>query len=62
MRGIWKVKGFYSDMNNNDIFNYTELQVNYTADSKGKTLSIGDTKRGIQLSIPFDAIYKEITK
>jgi hypothetical protein len=38
-----------------------DFYVNYTSDEKGKTLSIGDTLTGVQFSIPFDMIEKEIT-
>lgn len=62
MRGCWDVKGFRNDHMNNNLFNKTTFQVNYTADKIGKTLSIADKETGIQFSIPFDAIYKEITK
>ena len=62
MRFIGIVNGFSSDFKNNDLFRKTKLQVNYTSDHYGKTLSIGDTERGIQFSIPFDGILKEIMK
>lgn len=47
MRFIGMVNGFSSDIKNNDLFRKTKLQVNYTSDHYGKTLSIGDTERGI---------------
>ena len=62
MRFIGIVDGFSSDIKNNDLFRKTKLQFNYTSDRYGKTLSIGDTERGIQLTIPFDAILNEIKK
>ena len=62
MKGLWIIEGFRNEHITNKLFNKTKFQVDYTADKIGKTLSIADTKTGIQFSIPFDVIYKEITK
>lgn len=62
MRGIWTIEGFRNEHNQNMLFQKAKFQVNYTSDTFGKTLSIADIKTGVQFSIPFDAIYKEITK
>lgn len=53
------VMGF---VNNTKIMKHvmTPLTVNYTADSIGKTLSIGNDYTGIQYTIPFDAVYEII--
>ena len=60
MRFLIYVDGLKSDFNNNNLFQPEKLQVNYTEDKIGKTLSIGDG--AIQFSIPFDAILKKIEK
>lgn len=65
MRGIYQVKGFV-----NKGFKEGEkieselktLQVNVTKDSIGCTLSIGSLDDNIQLTIPFDAILKELKR
>ena len=62
MRFVGTIQGFRNDHNNNDFFNITTFQVNYTADQKGKTLSLADTETGIQFSIPFDGILKAINR
>lgn len=61
MRFIGKVDGFVNDFNNGKLFQKKRIQVNYTADNIGKTLSLG-TEDGLQISIPFDEILKVINK
>ena len=61
MRFIGKVDGFVNDFNNDKLFQKQRIQVNYTADNIGKTLSLG-TEDGLQISIPFDEILKVINK
>lgn len=39
-----------------------QYQVNITIDNIGATLSIGDLNTGIQYTIPFDEILKDIKK
>ena len=38
------------------------FEVHYISDELGKTLSICDLETGEMLSIPFDELYKNITK
>jgi len=61
MRKRWKVKGLSSNVKRGPLLQKADFYVNYTSDEKGKTLSIGDTLTGVQFSIPFDMIEKEIT-
>lgn len=35
------VDGFYNDFKNRELFNLKKIQVNYTSDRIGKTLSLG---------------------
>ena len=58
MRYIGNVNGFVNDFNNQKLFQKKKIQVNYTDDQMGKTLSLGAD--GIQFSIPFDEIFKII--
>lgn len=55
INGIWhNVKHGVSKPN--------KFAVEYTADKIGKTLSIGNLETGDMFSIPFDELYKIITK
>ena len=59
-RFIKYVFGYYNDYRNNKLFNLKKIQVNYTSDRIGKTLSLGVIGEDIQISIPFDEIEKLI--
>lgn len=59
-RFIKYVFGYYTDYKNNKLFNLNKIQVNYTSDKIGKTLSLGVIGEDIQISIPFDEIEKLI--
>jgi len=61
MRFTRQVGGMVSDLKKGEI-ELTVIHVRYTADSRGKTLSLADEKRQIQLTVPFDEILKEINK
>lgn len=59
MRFCVKVDGIVNDYRNNELYRMKKIQVNYTSDGIGKTLSLG-IAHDIQISIPFDAIIKMI--
>lgn len=55
------VNGYFNDFNADaDIFQRERIRVTYSANSIGKTLSIGSDNRNIQMTIPFDAILEMI--
>lgn len=52
------VKGLVNDFYNNNLFNSKDIQVAYTSDKLGKTLSVSD---GVHMiSIPFDGIEQRL--
>lgn len=61
LRKAYNTFGFKNDTNEmkGEIAQY---QVNITIDTMGATLSIGDMNTGIQYTIPFDEILKDIKK
>lgn len=48
------VEGLVTDFNNNELFQSKYIQVAYTSDKIGKTLSVNDGT--YMISIPFDGI------
>lgn len=64
MRGTWKIKGlvFTTAPQPQQAMAEKAFTVRYTSDAIGKSLSIADEKSGVMFQIPFDGIYKEITK
>ena len=60
IRFVKVVDGFYNDFKNRELFNLKKIQVNYTSDRIGKTLSLGVMGDDIQISIPFEEIEKLI--
>lgn len=48
------VKGLVNDFVNDDLFKSKDIQVAYTSDKLGKTLSVSDGT--YMISIPFDGI------
>ena len=48
------VKGLVNDFVNNELFKSKDIQVAYTSDKLGKTLSVSDGT--YMISIPFDGI------
>lgn len=61
LRKVYSTFGFKNDTNEmkGEIAQY---QVNITIDTIGATLSIEDMNTGIQYTIPFDEILKDIKK
>ena len=61
LRKVYSTFGMKNDTNEmkGEIAQY---QVNITIDNIGATLSIGDMNTGIQYTIPFDEILKDIKK
>lgn len=61
MRKVYNILGLKNDTNamKGEIAQY---QVNITIENIGATLSIGDINSGIQYSIPFDEMLKDIRK
>lgn len=59
MKAVYYIDGLVIDFNN-ELMQHQKLQVNVTKDSIGCTLSIGSEKHGMQFTIPFDAILKEL--
>lgn len=62
MRFVGNVKGFCSDLSTGDVLRKRNIQVNYTSDFRGKTLSLGSIEDKIQITIPFDELLKVIEK
>lgn len=48
------VKGLVNDFVNNELFKSKDIQVAYTSDKLGKTLSVSDGT--YMISIPFDCV------
>ena len=61
MRKVYNILGLKNDTNvmKGEVAQY---QVNITIENIGATLSIGDINSGIQYSIPFDEMLKDIRK
>lgn len=62
MRGSYRIEGIVNDYKHNKLMQMEKLNVNVTKDKIGCTVSIGSENHGIQLTIPFDAILKELKK
>ena len=62
MRAAYLIDGFVNDFNKNQMLQREKLQVDVTKDSLGCTISIGSEKQGIQYTIPFDYILKQLKK
>lgn len=62
MKGSYKIDGIVNDFKNNKVMQMERLFVDVTNDSIGCTVSIGSEKHGIQFTIPFDYILKELKK
>lgn len=62
MRAVYVVDGLVNDFNEGKMCQPEKLQVNVTQDKIGCTLSIGSEKTGIQYTIPFDYILRELKK
>jgi hypothetical protein len=60
MRGTYQVKGFYQDFNTGELFRAERMQINITKDKLGCTVSIGAVDKGIQLTVPFDGVIKDL--
>ena len=60
----WDVHGIVTSFQQGIIprFMNKRFVVRYTDDEVGKSLSIADERSGVMFQIPFDAIYKDITK
>lgn len=62
LRKAYSTFGMKNDVNEMKLGQLVQFQVNITIDNIGATLSIGDLESGIQYSIPFDQILKDIKK
>lgn len=56
------VRGFFSDFTNNDLFQKEMIQVNYSADPIGKTLSLASSKHNVQITVPFEVVEQLIRR
>lgn len=56
------VNGFYNDFGNNNLFQPEKIQVYYTADQMGKTLSLASSKHNVQITIPFAELERLIRR
>lgn len=61
MKYIGEIEGLRMDVLTGKIEKVV-FAIDYTADSIGKTLSIGDMESKIQYTIPFDGLYKIIKR
>lgn len=61
LKKAYNTLGFLNDINEMK-GQVAQFQVNITIDTIGATLSIGNLESGIQYSIPFDQILKDIKK
>lgn len=55
------VDGFFNDFKGEPL-QKEKIQVDYSADKFGKTLSLASAKHDVQITIPFDQIIKLITE
>lgn len=62
MRGVYKIRGFYSDFKKERYLQPRDYQVNITIDNLGATLSIADIEEDKQYTIPIDWLIREIKK
>lgn len=62
LKKVYNTLGFINDIDKMKVGQLVQFQVNITIDNVGATLSIGDLESGIQYSIPFDQILKDIKK
>lgn len=62
LKKAYNTLGLINDINKMKLGQLVQFQVNITIDNIGATLSIGDLESGIQYSIPFDQILKDIKK
>ena len=62
MRFVGNIIGFCSDLSTGDVLRKRNIQVNYTSDFRGKTLSLGSIEDKVQITIPFDELSKLIEK
>lgn len=64
MKYSGKIKGVCFNVNEGirGFLTKQSFEVHYTSDEFGKTLSICDLETGEMISIPFDELYKIITK
>lgn len=60
---VWTIRGIHSREESGIKRAYKQrFEVYYNGDDNFKTLSICDIKSHVMFTIPFDHIYKEITK
>lgn len=62
LKKVYNTLGIINDIDKMKVGQLVQFQVNITIDNVGATLSIGDLESGIQYSIPFDQILKDIKK
>lgn len=62
LKKVYNTLGFINDIEKMKVGQLVQFQVNITIDNIGATLSIGDLESGIQYSIPFDQMLKDIKK
>ena len=55
-----RVNGFFHNVKTKELFQEDRIQINYTCDAKGETLSLTSLNHEIQISIPVDMLLKDI--
>lgn len=56
------VTGFYNNWKAKKLFQRDEIQINYTCDDKGETLSLSSLSHEIQISIPVESLLRDIER
>lgn len=57
-----EVNGFFNNWKTKELFQKDRIQINYTCDAKGETLSLASLNHEIQISIPVDSLLRDIER
>lgn len=57
-----RVNGFFHNVKTKKIFQEDRIQIDYTCDDMGETLSLASLNHKIQISIPADSLLRDIER
>lgn len=57
-----RVNGFFNNWKRKELFQKDKIQINYTCDEKGETLSLSSLRHEIQISIPAESLLRDIER